>query len=138
MIHLHRVVDHEIARRQRIDPFRIAAEPLHRLAHDREIHHGRHAREILRQNPRRHEGDFLFLLCFGIPIRQRFDVARAHVMVVFLSEQVFQQDFQRNRQPRDVLEAGLFQEIEPENIVALVADGERLSRAETVHILLCH
>ena len=46
-VDLHRVVDHQIDRHQRVDPLGIAAEPLHRAPHGRQIDHRRHAGEVL-------------------------------------------------------------------------------------------
>ena len=36
-VNLHRVVDHQVDRHQRVDPLGIAAEPLHRAPHRRQI-----------------------------------------------------------------------------------------------------
>src|SRR5262245_2816111 len=47
IIYLHRVINDEIYRRQRVDLFRIAAQTLHRLAHRRQIHDGGHAGQVL-------------------------------------------------------------------------------------------
>jgi hypothetical protein len=54
-VHLHRMVDHEIDRQERVDPVWVAAHPDHGISHDRQIHYARNARKILEQNPRRHE-----------------------------------------------------------------------------------
>ncbi len=86
VIDLHRVIDDQIYRRQRIDFFRVAAEPLHRFPHHREIHHRRHAGQILHQHPRRHESDFFLLLGFCVPVGQSFDVGLVDVVVVFLAQ----------------------------------------------------
>ncbi len=138
IIDLHRVVDHQIDRCQRIDLLGIAAQPLHRLAHGRQIDHGGNTGQVLHQHPRRHEGDFFSRFYLGIPVGQRFNVGFVDVMIVFLPEQILQQDLQRYRQARDILKSRLLQQIEAKNIVALAVDGQDLTRAETVHILLCH
>ena len=59
MIDLHRVIDDELDRLQRIHLLRIAAQRDDAIAHRRQIHHAGHASEVLQQDPRRHEGDFL-------------------------------------------------------------------------------
>ena len=59
LIHLHRVVDHQLRRLQRIDQRRIAAQRLHRIAHRRQVHHRGHAGEVLQQHAARHERDLL-------------------------------------------------------------------------------
>ena len=46
----HRMVNHEIARNLRVDLRRIAPQLCARLAHDREVHEHRNAREILEQH----------------------------------------------------------------------------------------
>jgi hypothetical protein len=89
-------------------------------------------------NPRRHKGDFLFRLYFGVPVGQRLDVGLVDVMIIFLSEQILQQDFERHRQTRDVLEPGFVQLVEAKNVIALTLDFQDFASAETVHILLCH
>jgi hypothetical protein len=47
-------------------------------------------------------------LAFRLPLGQRLNVALVDVMVVFLTEQVFEQNLQRNREPGNILEACLF------------------------------
>ena len=59
VIDLHRVIDHELDRLQRIDLLRIAAERHDAVAHRRQIDDARHAGEVLQQDPRRHERHFL-------------------------------------------------------------------------------
>ena len=52
-VDLHRVVDDELDGLQRVDLLRVAAEPLHRVAHRGEVDHGGDAREVLQQHARR-------------------------------------------------------------------------------------
>ena len=56
-VHLDRVVDHELDRHERVDPGRVAAEVLHRVAHRGQVHDRRHAGEVLHQHARGREGD---------------------------------------------------------------------------------
>ena len=78
VIDLHRVIDDELHRLQRIDAVRIAAEPRDAVAHRREIDDRRHAGEILQQHARRRERDF--------PLRRRFRSQRASAsMSAFLT-----------------------------------------------------
>ena len=44
---LHRVVDDEVGGADGVDPIRVAAQTAHRLPHGGEVHHGRHAGEVL-------------------------------------------------------------------------------------------
>ena len=53
LVDLHRVVDHQLDRLQRVDPGRVAAEVAHRVAHRREVDDRRHAGEVLEQHARR-------------------------------------------------------------------------------------
>jgi hypothetical protein len=57
-VHLHRVIDHEVRRHERIDPRWIAAEVGHRVAHRGQVDDGRHPGEVLEQDARRHERHF--------------------------------------------------------------------------------
>ena len=59
LIHLHRVVDDQLGRLQRIDQLGIAAERLHGVAHRGQIDDRRHAGEVLQQDAARHERDLL-------------------------------------------------------------------------------
>src|SRR6185503_3717583 len=59
LVHLDRVVDHEIRRLERVDPVRVAPERSYRLAHRREVDHRGHAGEILEKDARRVEGYLL-------------------------------------------------------------------------------
>ena len=54
-VDLHRVVDHEVARHQRVDTRRVAARARHRGAHRSEVDDGRDAREVLEHDARRLE-----------------------------------------------------------------------------------
>ena len=72
-----RMVDDEVDRHQRIDPFGIAAERPHRVAHGGEVDHRRHAGEILHQNARRAEGDLAIALLRRQPGGHGLDIVGA-------------------------------------------------------------
>ena len=74
VIDLHRVIDDELDRLQRIDLLGIAAERGDAVAHRGEIDDARHAGEVLQQDARGHERDFLLDGARGRPARQRPDV----------------------------------------------------------------
>ena len=57
IVHLHRMIDNEIDRHQRIDALGIAAESGHGIAHCGQVDHRRHAGEVLHQHPRGAIGD---------------------------------------------------------------------------------
>ena len=61
VIDLHRMVDDELDRLERIDLLRVAAEADDAVAHGREIDNGGNAGEVLQQHARGRERD-LFLL----------------------------------------------------------------------------
>ncbi|MNP56064.1 hypothetical protein D3C76_1507580 [compost metagenome] len=49
----HRVVDHQVHRRQGVDTLRVASGLGHGRAHGGQVDHGRHAGEVLHQHPGR-------------------------------------------------------------------------------------
>ena len=109
VVHLHGVVDDEFHRLERVDPVRIAAEAGHRVAHGREVDDGRHAREVLEQDPRGREDDLLLDVRRVIPVGQGLDVARLDRRAVLVAQQVLEQDLQRVRQARDAGKPGLLE-----------------------------
>ena len=127
-VHLHRVVDHQVDRHQRVDPRRILAEPGHRVAHRREIDHRRHAGEILHQNPRRPVGD----LAVCPPRRQRLDVGGAHRGAVLVAQEVLEQDLEREGEPGDRADARLGRRGQAEIVVFAAARDERAANVQTV------
>ena len=101
-VDLHRVVDHQLGRRQRVDQGRVATQRLHRVTHRRQVDHARHAGEVLQQHARRHERDFGIRLLLRIPVGDGLDFLRRHLDAVLVTQQVFQQDLHRERQPLQV------------------------------------
>ena len=61
VVDLHRVIDDQFDRLQRIDLFRVAAHRRHRVAHRREIDDARNAGKILQQHARRTKRDFFLV-----------------------------------------------------------------------------
>ena len=94
MIHHHRMVNHQINRRQWINLFRVPAKLHHGIAHGGQIHHRRNAGEILHQHPRGAIGDFML---FGVAraFGQRGDVIGGDRCAILIADQVFEQHFQR-------------------------------------------
>src|SRR5438874_996742 len=58
-IDLHRVIDDQINRHERLDDLRVASEPLHTASHRREIDNQRNSGEVLQNNARNDEWDLL-------------------------------------------------------------------------------
>ena len=83
LVHDHRMVDHELGGQLWIHAFGVAAHLHHRVAHRREVHDRRHAREILEQYARRHERDFLIRYLERLPAGQLFNVVGANHAAVF-------------------------------------------------------
>ena len=70
VIDLHRVVDHQIDRDQRVDLLRIAAQPLHGRPHGGQIDDARHAGEVLQHDAGRLERDLDLGRRGGVPAGQ--------------------------------------------------------------------
>ncbi|CAB4872705.1 unannotated protein [freshwater metagenome] len=119
-VDLHRVVDHELRRDERLDLGRVAAELGHRVAHRSEVHDGRHAGEVLEHHARRGEGDLRAGLRLRVPRGERLDVVRRHGAVALRAQEVLQQDLQRIRQPGNV--EALLERVEAEDLIRPVAD----------------
>ncbi len=97
----HRVVDHQVDRRQRIDLVRVAAELGHGVAHGGEVDHRRHAGKILHQHPRRAERDLAVAFFVVEPQRHRPNVVGGDGPAVLVPEQIFEQHLERKRQARN-------------------------------------
>ena len=97
-IDLHRMIDHQIDGNERIDLLRIAAQPLHRAPHGRQIDHRRHAGEILQDDPGGLEGDFGPNDPRMSPGREIDHVLFRHRIAVAVPQHGFQQHADRIRQ----------------------------------------
>ena len=127
----HRVVDHQVDRRKRIDLLGVSAQLPHGLAHRGEIDHRRDAGEVLHQDPRRAIGDFLVAAPFLLPVRHGLDVVDGDAAPVLVAQQVFQQHLQRVRQARDIADlAG--RRLQAEVVVVLAGHGKRTAGFEAV------
>ncbi len=130
VVHLHRVVDHELGGGQRIDHRRLAAELDDGVAHRGEVDDRGHAREVLEHHAGRRERDLAVGLGVRVPVRERGDVVGRDVRAVLVPEQVLEQDLERVRQGVD----GAFDGVKAVDLVGLRADFEGLTSAEAV----CH
>ena len=126
------MVDHQLCRRERVDPGRVALHLLHRVAHRGEVDDRGHAGEVLHQDPRRGERDLDAGLGVRVPARKRLDVLGAHRLPVLVPQQVLEQDLQRERQPRDVV--ARLQRVQAIDLVVAVTDGECRPGIEAVHV----
>src|SRR5262249_12987885 len=119
------MVDDEIDRRERVDLFRVAAEIEHGPPHRREIDDRRHTGQILHQDARRAEGDLAVGTLVAKPPANRLDIVDSDGTAAFAVNEVFQEDLQGYRQPRDIAEPRrLRRRVKTEIIVALAVDIE--------------
>ena len=129
-VDLHGVVDDELRGNERVDHRRVAAHGGHRVAHRREVDDGRHAREVLHDDARRRERDLLRRLRRRVPRGERLDVRRGDRAVALRTQEVLEQDLQRERQPCDVERR--LQGVERVDVDRALADGQRAARIEAV------
>ncbi|MNQ68935.1 hypothetical protein D3C85_835070 [compost metagenome] len=127
----HRVVDHQVDRRQRVDLLRVAAGLGHGLAHGGQVDHRRHAGEVLHQYARRAVLDLAFGTAAVQPVGHGLQIGASDGLAVLPAQQVLQQDFQRHRQLVEVAE-GLGRLRQAEILVGLGADYEAAAAVEAV------
>jgi hypothetical protein len=128
LVDLHRVVDDEIRRHERVDAGRVAAHLGHRIAHGGQVDHARDAGEVLENDARRHERQLGLCRPLRIPGRQGAHVVRAHEVGLRrgAAQHVLEQDLDGVRQP---IEIGGIGSIEPVVGVLAVVDAERVTSA---------
>ena len=100
LVHLNGVINHQLGRLQRIDQRGVAAEFLNGVAHGRKIHHCWDSSEVLHEHPRRSEADFVRGLLGGFPAGESADVFGGYRAVIFIAQQVFEKDAQREGKMR--------------------------------------
>jgi hypothetical protein len=122
------VVDDHLGGRERVDALRVAAEGDDGLAHRGEVDDAGDAGEVLHHDASRRELDLGVGLGGGIPRAERLDLLLRDIRAVLGAEQVLEQHLEAERQ---LLVAG--HGVEPEDLVGLVTDVERVLRPETVH-----
>ena len=105
----HRVVNHQVHGAERVDLFRVGAQMRHGVAHGGQVHHRRHAGEVLHQNPGRPEADFVLhrTLVFG-PGRKGLEVVAANGFTVFVAQQVLKKHLHGSRKARNTGQTGFF------------------------------
>ncbi len=123
----HRVVDHQVGGRQRVDLVRVAAELADGLTHGGEVDDARHAGEVLHDHPRRSELDLHAGIGRRVPVRDRLDVVLGDVGAVLGAQQILGEH----------LEAvgkflGTGHRVEAVDLVALVPDLQRVAGIKRV------
>ena len=132
------MIDPQVDRDQRIDLAGIAAQLGDRIAHRRQIDHAGHAGEILQQHARRAILDLAGRTRISLPVDDRFGVIGGNgEPAIFKAQQVFEQHFHRERQPRNIAE--LFRRLAKRVIGNLLAPYcHRAACAERILSDLCH
>ena len=127
-----RVIDDEIDRHQRIDLRRIGASRLHRIAHRREIDDRRHTGEVLHQDPRRTERDLAIGGASLKPAGDRPDIVGRHRSPVLPAQEIFEEDLEGERQPRDAAQPRRFRGCKAVVFVRLIPNLQRAARTKGV------
>ena len=101
-INADRVINNEVDRQHRINFIGIAAQTDHRFAHRRHIENSRKAPDIMGHDPGRMKSDIAWVLSVLNPVHNRLDIVHGHGPPVLTAQKVFQQDFHRARQAREI------------------------------------
>ncbi len=132
-IDLDRVIDHQVDRDERVDPRRVAAQTLDRVAHRRQIHHARHAGEILQEQPARFKRKLFAFGGLGLPEGELRHVLLGDFEPVAVAQEVFEQDPDRERHPREIgREVRLLQCGQPVDRLRTAAEVDCSARAERI------
>ena len=91
-VYLHRVVDHQVHGHQGVDPPGVAPQALDRPPHGRQIHHRRHAGEVLEDHARGHEGQLDVLRRVRVPGGEVLHVGLGHQLAVQVSQDGLEED----------------------------------------------
>jgi hypothetical protein len=131
-IDLNRVIDDEVDGLERIDARGGAAEADDGVAHGGEVDDCGHAGEILQQHSARAERDLLIDGGAHVPSSKRLDVGRFDEPVVFVAQEVLEQNAQRHGQPLDGRARKLRGGVQAENRVRRSVHTQRSAGAEGV------
>ena len=132
LVHLHRVVNHQLRRQERVDLLRVATHAPHSLAHRGQVHHRGHPGEVLKQHARGHECDFFLRCRVGLPLRQRLNIFWVNEAAVFVPQEVFEQHLEREGKPRNRANPVSLEGVEAENLILLRANRQGCLRAECI------
>ena len=141
LVHLHGMVDDEFGGEQGIDFLWIAAEMAHRVAHGGEIDDGGDAGEILKQNASGHEGNFFFAGAFGaggIPGGEGANIFGMNEAAVFVAQEIFEENLQREGKSRGLADAGALERVEAVDFKGFAADFESGAGGERVFVRWAH
>jgi len=102
-VDLDGVVDDELGGLEGVDLFGVATESLHGIAHGSEIDDGGDAGEVLHEDAGGHVGDLAGGLGGGVPLGEEADVVGGDGASVFVAEEVFEQDAEREGELGEVV-----------------------------------
>ena len=125
VIHLHRVVDHQVAGHQRIDPVGIALHAHDGIAHRRQVDHARHAGEVLQHHAGRHERNLAPGGVDRLPAHDVADNLFRYDSVPRKAQRILQQDPDGEGQPVEPAQALLlqFRQAVDDRLLAIDSDG---------------
>ena len=129
LVHLHGVVDDKVRGHQGVDAGRVAAQGRHRVAHRGEVHHGRHAREILEDDARRQERDLRLGSRTGTPGGEGAHLVLGDHVAPRVAEHVLEQHLDHHG---DLVQTGHAGPVEPEDRQVAVTDAEPGARGEGI------
>ena len=130
-VDLDRVVDDQVAGHDRVDPVGVAAHAGHRVAHGGQVHHARHAGEVLEHHPGRHERDLAAAAAVRAPAGQVPHVGFGHEAAAGVAQRVLQQDADGEGEAVEVGEAlpgELGQAVDDRGLVAEARGGTGAER----------
>ena len=128
LVHLHRVVDHQVGGNERVDAGRVAAHLGHGVAHGGQVDDARHAGEILEDDAGRHEWELVFTRVGRVPGGEGPDVVGVYQAGARggVAQRVLEQDLDREWELRQIGHAG---RVEAVVGVRLVANADRGARS---------
>ena len=135
MVDHHRVVDDEVDRHQRLDGLRVLAHRVGDVAHCREVRQQRNAGEVLQHDARDDEWNLVDAVAGRLPAGQLPHVLLGHLDAVAVAQHGLEHDADRNRQARDLADAGLLERGQAVVLALPGADREVLQGVEQV---VCH
>ena len=119
VVDLHRVVDHQVDRHQRLDKLGVVAHLVRHAAHRGEVGEQWHAGEVLQHDACEHERDLVGARRVRLPAGELAHVRLGDLLAVAVSEHRFEHDAHRDRQSLDLQPERLAQLLERVELPAL-------------------
>ncbi len=135
VVHLHRVIDDQIARDGRVDLLWVAAEILHRVTHGGKVNNTRHAGEVLQHHTPGHERHLDAVDALGVVVGQPRDVIVGDDEPIKVPHHRLKQHPNRERHLLNIPHALRLQRLEVDVAVVVSIDRECVFRVERV---ACH